>query len=182
MVVDTRFAVRYANAACVQRFGEVTGLSLDAALGLPSITNLKPLLKRALKGETVSLDDALKAVPATAGRLTAKLAPDYTDDVGVVGMLCVIAEASLGPSTTKRKRKTKSAPEPRDSDLRPINDVLPAVVGHLNADLRFRYLNAAYRRYLGETADGAIGKHIAEVLGEAIFQLRRPYLERALAG
>ncbi len=182
MALDSRAIIRYVNAAGQKRFGPVVGRGLESALGRPIATALKPLIARALKGETMSLDVALAGEPSPDGSLSGTLAPDHAENGDVVGVLCVFIEGSPRLETAAAPRRLANKSEAQETDLHRINDVLPALVGHLDANLRFLYLNAAYRRYLGDAAAGAVGKHMSEVLGQATFERRRPFVDRALAG
>ncbi|HEX6983882.1 MAG TPA: PAS domain-containing protein [Planctomycetaceae bacterium] len=63
--------------------------------------------------------------------------------------------------------------------LRALTDHLPAHVGYADRDLRFRFGNRAYLDWFGSSP---IGRTMAEVLGEEVFEQRRPYVEAALRG
>jgi PAS domain S-box-containing protein len=66
--------------------------------------------------------------------------------------------------------------------LQTITDNLPALVSYIDRDLRYRFINRAYAEWFETTADGVIGRTVREVLGDAAFAHRRPWLERALKG
>src|SRR5690606_7238032 len=64
--------------------------------------------------------------------------------------------------------------------LRTVADTLPLKIAYVDAQLDFVFANDAFRRAYGG-ADLA-GKPVSEVLGAERFQLREPWLQRALAG
>jgi diguanylate cyclase (GGDEF)-like protein/PAS domain S-box-containing protein len=66
--------------------------------------------------------------------------------------------------------------------LRLLLDRLPALVGYWDRNLRNVIANAAYVEYFGFTPQEAYGRHIREILGEAVYALNLPYIERALIG
>ncbi|MGJ6124106.1 PAS domain S-box protein [Mycolicibacterium sp. Y3] len=66
--------------------------------------------------------------------------------------------------------------------LRLLLDRLPALIGYWDRDLRNVFANAAYVDYFGVTPEEARGRHIREILGEAVYTLNLPYITRALAG
>ena len=66
--------------------------------------------------------------------------------------------------------------------LRILIDRLPAMIGYWDHDLRNVIANAAYLEHFGMTPDEIRGKHIRDVLGNAVYALNLPYIESALAG
>jgi PAS domain S-box-containing protein len=67
-------------------------------------------------------------------------------------------------------------------DLGAILDTLPAMVGYWDADQRNRVANRAYIEFFGLTPEEIRGRHIRDVLGSDLYELNRPYIERALGG
>jgi diguanylate cyclase (GGDEF)-like protein/PAS domain S-box-containing protein len=74
------------------------------------------------------------------------------------------------------------SPQDETHRLRLLLDRLPALVGYWDRNLRNVIANAAYVEYFGVTPEQAHGRHIREILGEAVYALNLPYIERALAG
>ena len=74
--------------------------------------------------------------------------------------------------------------ELRDSEvrLRTIADNVPALIGHVGSDLRYRFVNRPYADWLGLPTEAIVGRHISEVLRTEHFDELRPRLDRALAG
>ncbi|VEG57646.1 PAS domain S-box/diguanylate cyclase (GGDEF) domain-containing protein [Mycolicibacterium aurum] len=66
--------------------------------------------------------------------------------------------------------------------LRVLIDSLPALIGYWDSDCRNVIANAAYVDYFGMTPGQIRGRHIREVLGEQIYALNLPYIERVLRG
>jgi diguanylate cyclase (GGDEF)-like protein/PAS domain S-box-containing protein len=69
-----------------------------------------------------------------------------------------------------------------EKDLRLVVENVPAMIAYWNADLTCRFANPAYRDWFGVDPDQLVGKHISELLGPALYELNRPYLEAALQG
>nr|USU30074.1 PAS domain S-box protein [Methylobacterium sp. OTU13CASTA1] len=67
-------------------------------------------------------------------------------------------------------------------DLRLLSDALPALVAQIGPDYRYRFNNRHYETWFGRRAEGLTGAHVRDVLGEAAFAERRPFMDRALAG
>ncbi|MDR3663069.1 MAG: GAF domain-containing protein [Mycobacterium sp.] len=65
---------------------------------------------------------------------------------------------------------------------RMLLDRLPGLMGYWDRELHNIIANDAYFEYFGMTPDEIRGRHISEVLGEAVYALNLPYLQAALAG
>jgi len=61
-------------------------------------------------------------------------------------------------------------------------NAVPALIGYLDCDARYVWVNEGYRRWFGRPLDEIIGRHASELLGAAGWATARPYVERALAG
>ena len=66
--------------------------------------------------------------------------------------------------------------------LRTLLDRLPALIGYWDRNLRNVIANAAYVDYFGVTPEEARGRHIRDVLGDAVYALNLPYIQGALNG
>lgn len=66
--------------------------------------------------------------------------------------------------------------------LRRVIDTVPALIAYWGRDQRNQLANADYRRWFGRSPEEAQGRHIAEVLGPALYAQNKPYIEGALAG
>ncbi|MGA9858081.1 MAG: PAS domain-containing protein [Solirubrobacteraceae bacterium] len=73
-------------------------------------------------------------------------------------------------------------PAPDAEIVGAILDALPAMVGYWDTHLRNRAANRAYLAFFGMAPEEIRGRHISELLGPELYELNRPYLERALAG
>lgn len=66
--------------------------------------------------------------------------------------------------------------------FRLLIDRLPALIGYWDKDMRNVIANDAYVEFFGMSPGEIRGRHIREVLGEAVYALNLPYIEGALAG
>jgi PAS domain S-box-containing protein len=72
---------------------------------------------------------------------------------------------------------------PDDALLRLIADTAPAMLAYFDArTLRCRFANINYARNFGLTPAEAVGKTVREIVGEAVWQLIAPQVERGLRG
>jgi two-component system CheB/CheR fusion protein len=59
---------------------------------------------------------------------------------------------------------------------------MPVLVAYLDAEHRYRFVNAAYERWFGRPAEEIVGRTVAEIVGEPAYATFRPELQRAFAG
>jgi len=69
-----------------------------------------------------------------------------------------------------------------EADLRTITDNIPAMVAFVDRDLRYRFVNRNYERWLGVKPEDMLGRTAMEIYGEERYAALQPSLERALAG
>lgn len=66
--------------------------------------------------------------------------------------------------------------------LRRLIDGLPGLMGYWDRDLHNVVANQSYVEYFGMRPEDIRGRHIREVLGEAVYALNLPYIQAVLAG
>ncbi|MET0382644.1 MAG: PAS domain-containing protein [Burkholderiaceae bacterium] len=108
------------------------------------------------------------------GDLSFRLASTASDEFGDLSRGFDAMTAALVDSDVRRDRSERQ--------LRDVTDNLPALVAYIDLEHRYRFANAKYREWLGHDPLGMVGRHIADVLGEALYQSSRPALCQALGG
>jgi diguanylate cyclase (GGDEF)-like protein/PAS domain S-box-containing protein len=89
---------------------------------------------------------------------------------------------------TERKRSEErlrlAAAQLRESEeeLRLVTDHMPALVSRLDLDQRFRFVNRAYGDWMRIDSSSLIGKNLAEVYGQAVYDSLSPLIDGALQG
>jgi len=66
--------------------------------------------------------------------------------------------------------------------FRVIADSLPEPLADIAPDQRFRFTNVAFQEWFGLTSEQAKGCSVQEVMGEEIYRIIQPYVERAQLG
>ncbi|HEU4959776.1 MAG TPA: PAS domain S-box protein [Sphingomonas sp.] len=66
--------------------------------------------------------------------------------------------------------------------LRAIADAIPAMISYVDAGQRFRFCNRIYEEWFGLPLADIVDRPITELMTPATYAVRRPYVERALAG
>jgi len=82
---------------------------------------------------------------------------------------------------TDRKFAEQEALESEEK-LRAIADALPVLISYVDKDQIFRFANKAYETWFERPLSAVLGRPVHEVMSPAMYEARRPYLERALAG
>ncbi len=163
----------------------VAGDRHPAALGSPVATAFpevwdwnRAVLDASARGETVAYRDQpiLLQRPDGPETLTLDLfyTPVYCAGGTVGGVLCTMVDNS-GVEAEHRLAAGEAA-------LRRVTDAVPMLISYIDRDHVYRLANAQYDEWLGIAPEAMIGKSVREVLGDAVYQDRRPSFERALAG
>ena len=66
--------------------------------------------------------------------------------------------------------------------LRSVSEAIPAIVGVVGLDGRYRFVNSAFERWIGARRDSLVGQSLEQVLGQEDYQRSLPWIKRALAG
>ena len=66
--------------------------------------------------------------------------------------------------------------------LRAVADNMPALIAHVDAEERYTFINAHYRRMLGVRPEDMLGRTVRESRGEAAYRAWAPHIEAALRG
>jgi PAS domain S-box-containing protein len=167
---------------CNAAVGKVLGFTPDAlvgralreARGEAFYRSIEPHLRRVLAGEAVEFEvgSARSGRPRTYQSV---FIPDLDDAGAVRGFY------SMSFDITDRKlTETKLAAS--EERLRAIADNVPALIGYIDAEGCYRFVNRAYERWHGRTADALHGTTVRSLHGDANYALLQPQLERALAG
>ncbi|WP_448204023.1 NahK/ErcS family hybrid sensor histidine kinase/response regulator [Azospirillum sp. sgz302134] len=72
----------------------------------------------------------------------------------------------------------------RDSEqrIRLVTDAVPALIAYVDAEQRFRFVNKAYEDWFNRKREEIEGQSMWSALGDSYYAVRRPYVQRALAG
>ncbi len=88
---------------------------------------------------------------------------------------------SIGRDITDRRRAEAKRRE-QEAELRLVADALPVLVAFVDRSLTYRFANGTYEQWFGLTPEQIVGRTVLDVVGDVGNDLRRPYMERALAG
>lgn len=69
----------------------------------------------------------------------------------------------------------------RERFIRTVADALPSMIGYWDTDTRCQFANKPYQAWFGKTPEQMLGLHMADALGDKLFDMNRPYIEAAFA-
>jgi PAS domain S-box-containing protein len=91
----------------------------------------------------------------------------------------VLANALRRAATSLSKEQE---PQKDDYEFQPLADALPVLIGYVDREQRYRFINRAYEEWFGLPRDAIIGRTVHEIVGGAAYAQARVHVEAALAG
>ncbi|GAB6855097.1 PAS domain-containing protein [Asaia astilbis] len=138
-----------------------------------------PVLDAGMRGETSSFGNHTISLNRKNHVDTRVLdfyfTPVYDLDERPHGVLCTIVD-----NTERARAEARLAAS--EADLRRVADASPVLISYVDQARNYRFANAAYETWLGLPLERIIDRPVREVLGEQVYEDRRPDLDRALSG
>jgi diguanylate cyclase (GGDEF)-like protein/PAS domain S-box-containing protein len=140
------------------------------------VRSLAPYLERAVKGEATTYER--KLVLATTGEerwIRVKLTPRKDDTGRVLGYYVVsndVHDLKVAQDTLAEQER----------EMRRMIDSVPTPMVYVDAQLRYRYANAGFARYIGRPVEDVVGRTVEAVLGPERYRQLLPALARVKAG
>jgi diguanylate cyclase (GGDEF)-like protein/PAS domain S-box-containing protein len=149
---------------------------LFAADGKTPLAPEQVPLYRALRGETVDNTElTVRPLDGAPRFLFASGRPLHARDGSNIGAVIALKDVTALKESARRL-------EASERSLRTITNNLPALIGHVDRDGRYRFANATYEAWFGVPGGSIVGKSMREVIGEALYREHEPLLERSRAG
>ena len=76
----------------------------------------------------------------------------------------------------------RAALERSESELRLIADAMPVLIAFVDRSMHYRFANKAYEHWFELPVGEVIGRHVREVVGDAVWEARLPVMQTVLAG
>lgn len=102
------------------------------------------------------------------------LAVERTDEIGDLA-------ADFDALLSEREAASNARAE-SETRLRMITDNMPALISYLDADERYRFVNATYAQWYGRDEQENLGRSLSEMVGAVAYRTLAPLVRRALAG
>ncbi|MBO2009769.1 PAS domain-containing protein [Hymenobacter negativus] len=98
------------------------------------------------------------------------------DDQGkTTGILAFILDST-------DKVRARDAVEANAQRLRLLTDALPVLIGYLDQERRYQFVNHAYRNWFNFDPAALLGRTVRDVVGEQAYNNTKSYMDRALGG
>jgi diguanylate cyclase (GGDEF)-like protein/PAS domain S-box-containing protein len=82
----------------------------------------------------------------------------------------------------KQAEATALASVESEQFIKSVINAMPNMIGYWDKELRFRFVNDAYREWFGKAPEAIIGTAIRDLMGERLFALNEAHILGALAG
>ena len=100
---------------------------------------------------------------------------------GLLGALLMLGSGHTARVESLVDERTSALGESEDR-LRTITDQVPALIGYIDREMRFRFNNRTYEDWYGIGRTQITGRTMRELLGDKPYSVAEPYIEKALAG
>ena len=175
--VDRSQTYRFANAHFVPVMGiapeQVIGRTMRDFLGESAHDELRPHIEGALRGERQKFERTGWKHNATTHFL-AEYVPDRRPDGTVAGFFLMVLDIT-------DRHRAEMALARSEAFVRTITDHMPGLLSRIDRDYRYTFANANYAAWFG-LSESPVGKTVAQVFGEQVFEGVRARLDEALAG
>ncbi|MGO9918974.1 MAG: ATP-binding protein [Isosphaeraceae bacterium] len=103
--------------------------------------------------------------------------------LGIVGIV-VLQSSLIAVLLVQQRRRNRAERKFAQSErnLHMIADSLPVLIAYVDRAQRYVFANRAYEARIGVEVGGLRGRELREVLGNELYQVVRPYVERVLSG
>jgi diguanylate cyclase (GGDEF)-like protein/PAS domain S-box-containing protein len=175
--VDRSQTYRFANGHFRHVMGVepamLLGRTMREFLGESVHAQLLPNIEGALRGERQRFERTGWGENATTHFL-GEYVPDVRADGTVDGFFIMLLDIT-------DRHDAELALTRSEKLIRTLTDNMPGLISRIDPDYRYTFANANYRGWF-ELAESPVGKTVAEVFGEPVFEDVHRYMDQALAG
>ena len=173
--LDTELRYLYTNDAYQKAFGrsaeEFLGKTVFDMLPQEVIESTLPRWRQALQGKEVAFDSQINVAGAKKQWLYARVFPDLDDAGRVAGIFAILSDVTARKDMETRLRR-----------LWALNDDLPSMLAHCDAQERYLYVNRAYAATYGRTPDEVLGLRVQDVISPELYERITPHIKTLLQG
>ncbi len=183
-------------AECLREF--VTQFAIKAKLIVPIVLNLHPgiganpnqlwglLIAHSCQEPRQWVDWELELMQQLANQIGIAIAQGEL--LGNLESLVIARTTELQQTNAQLQQEivdrtaAEAALRRSEEQLRLITDALPVLIAYVDTQQRYRFNNAAFEAWLGQSPKAIQGKSLQQVWGNALYQSMQPWIKQALAG
>jgi diguanylate cyclase (GGDEF)-like protein/PAS domain S-box-containing protein len=152
------------------------GRTLEEVFDAPAYAIIKPKIKAALAGEVQSFERAI-VIHGEQLFQQCEYLPDYDGDGDgdIIGFYALVTDVTA-------RRLAEKALVITERRLRDLTANIPAMVAHIDADMRYLFVNEQLAQQLGAPMNDIVGRTMQHFLPPALFEKNLPHIISALAG
>jgi len=176
--LDTDLRFRFVNRLYCEEKGlpreAILGRTYRELFGQPRMEDMHTFAAAVLSGQRqrFEVDDVVQGQPR---RFEVQLIPDRGDDGALRGVFATAVDMT-------ERCAAENAQRALTNTLQAITEAIPAIVGVVGPDERYRFVNAACARWVGHPREQLVGRSMAEILGPQVYADSRSEIRRALSG
>lgn len=103
------------------------------------------------------------------------VSPVWSSDQEPEQHILIVEDAS-------ERKRAEDALRQNEQQLRTITDSVPMMIGYVDTDIRYRYVNKRYEEFYGLPRDMIVGRPVSDMVGGAAFDQLRRRLSRVRNG
>ena len=175
---DVNWRYQFVNSAYEQWYGQprewFVGRTAQEVMGTELFQRVETQLRRAMAGEAINFVFQHLSPDGREMRIfDSHLIPAMSGN-GVQGIYAMVTDDT-------ERRLAEDAALRAQWEMRAVADNLPALITYVDADMRYRYVNAGFLAWYQLPAHAFVGNKVEDLVG-ASYALTGPLMERALKG
>jgi PAS domain S-box-containing protein len=187
-ILDMNLRYTYVSPAVVQLRGFTVAETMEQTLE-QVLTPESMRLSLGVFKEEIQLENSGKADPKRTRILEVQA---YKKDGSIIWMevsLSFLRDEGSKPVSiliisrdiTERKRSEEALIE-SEKRLKLVTDNVPALIGYVDKNYRYQFVNRNYERWFGLKQEEMLGRSIKDLLPKGTYEISLPFVNRALAG
>ncbi|MFC4158941.1 PAS domain S-box protein [Chitinimonas lacunae] len=155
---------------------ELLGVEVASLTYPDDVANARRLFRHVVEtGDPVSVDRRYVRPNGSLVWVSSSLRQILDESGAVRAVLAITVDLTA-------RRLAEAASRQSEERLRAITDAIPLLIAYVDNEQRFQFANRLYETWFNRPLDRIVGHTVLEVMGPAIYEARRPYIERVLAG
>ncbi|MDC0336273.1 PAS domain S-box protein [Pseudodesulfovibrio sp.] len=187
-LVSNQGTLMSANAKCCDISGysnqEIVGSSATKYYTSNDLPTIEGNLQKLLAGDIQSIRNEWPLLRKDGSRLwvdqNTSAIPD--DDGNVEALIVTFTDIQERKLAEDQLRENERELRRYRELMRGIMDGIPMLMGYVDTDLRYKYVNSYYKKLYNIDPIDVIGKRVPDLIGDAVFAKVKPHYTTAMGG